>query len=109
MLSALITHEHSYPAVPLAGQLAHQRFALPGPLVTYSLITKSVDYIFNHRKSDFSSLISDIRWLPAYYGYEFHNHPSFDKLRISRYGVITNFIKGAKHFQSKHTKNFFLQ
>src|ERR1051325_5873730 len=33
MLSALIPAEHSYPAMPLAGQLAHQRFVHPGPLV----------------------------------------------------------------------------
>ena len=33
MLSALITSEHSYPAVPLAGQLVHQRFVHSGPLV----------------------------------------------------------------------------
>ena len=33
MLSAVILNEHSYPAMPLAGQLAHQRFALPNPLV----------------------------------------------------------------------------
>ena len=33
MLSAVILYEHSYPAVPLAGQLAHQRFTLPSPLV----------------------------------------------------------------------------
>ena len=33
MLSALIPSEHGYPAVPLAGQLAHQRFVQPGPLV----------------------------------------------------------------------------
>lgn len=33
MLSALIPSEHSYPAVPLARQLVHQRFVQPGPLV----------------------------------------------------------------------------
>ena len=33
MLSALITIEHSYPAVPLARQLVHQGLARPGPLV----------------------------------------------------------------------------
>src|SRR3954467_5814386 len=33
MLSALIPTEHSYPAVPLAGQLAHQRFVHSGPIV----------------------------------------------------------------------------
>src|SRR6266568_6834349 len=33
MLSALIPSEHSYPAVPVARQLAHQRFSHLGPLV----------------------------------------------------------------------------
>ena len=33
MLSAFIRAELSYPAVPLAGQLVHQRFVHPGPLV----------------------------------------------------------------------------
>src|SRR5512138_3392979 len=33
MLSALIPTEHGYPAVPLAGQLAHQRYVHSGPLV----------------------------------------------------------------------------
>ena len=33
MLSAVIRSEHSYPAMPLAGQLEHQRFVHPGPLV----------------------------------------------------------------------------
>ncbi|GFP20178.1 hypothetical protein HKBW3S03_01679, partial [Candidatus Hakubella thermalkaliphila] len=33
MLSALIPSRHSYPAVPLAEQLVHQRSVHPGPLV----------------------------------------------------------------------------
>ena len=33
MLSAVILSEHSYPAVPLARQLVHQRLVHPGPLV----------------------------------------------------------------------------
>jgi hypothetical protein len=33
MLSALILSEHSYPAMPLARQLEHQRSVNPGPLV----------------------------------------------------------------------------
>ena len=33
MLSALIRTERGYPAMPLAGQPAHQRFVLPNPLV----------------------------------------------------------------------------
>ena len=33
MLSAVIPSEHSYSAVPLAGQPIHQRFVLFGPLV----------------------------------------------------------------------------
>jgi len=46
MLSALIGTIHSYPAVPLAEQLVDQRYVHLGPLVTYSPITGSVDYIF---------------------------------------------------------------
>ena len=33
MLSALISSEHSYPAMRLAPQQVHQRFVRPGPLV----------------------------------------------------------------------------
>src|SRR3712207_8493630 len=33
MLSALILSIHSYPAMPLAEQLVHQRYVHPGPLV----------------------------------------------------------------------------
>src|SRR6056297_1915917 len=33
MLSALIHSKRSYPAMPLARQLVHQRFVQPGPLV----------------------------------------------------------------------------
>src|SRR6267142_3788360 len=33
MLSAVILSERGYPAVPLVGQLVHQRFVRPGPLV----------------------------------------------------------------------------
>jgi hypothetical protein len=33
MLSAVIRSQLSYPAVPLAGQLAHQRLVQPSPLV----------------------------------------------------------------------------
>ena len=33
MLSALIPATRSYPAMPLAGQLVHQRFVHSGPLV----------------------------------------------------------------------------
>src|SRR5699024_1844764 len=33
MLSALIPATHSYPAMPLAEQLVHQRCVHPGPLV----------------------------------------------------------------------------
>ena len=33
MLSAFILTELGYPALPLAEQLVHQRFVLPGPLV----------------------------------------------------------------------------
>lgn len=47
MLSALITSQLSYPAVPLAGQLVHQWLVRPGPLVLGStllnLLTPTAD------------------------------------------------------------------
>src|SRR3981189_3093293 len=41
MLSAVIPSERSQPAVPLAAQLAHQRFVRPGPLVLGTAPLKS--------------------------------------------------------------------
>ena len=41
MLSALIRSVRSKPAVPLAGQLAHQRYVHPGPLVLGTALRKS--------------------------------------------------------------------
>jgi hypothetical protein len=41
MLSAVITSERSYPAVPLAGQPVHQWFVQPGPLVLGSALLNS--------------------------------------------------------------------
>ncbi len=41
MLSAFIPSEHSYPAVPLAGQLVHQGSVLPSPLVLGKALLKS--------------------------------------------------------------------
>ena len=41
MLSAVISSERSQPAVPLAGQLAHQRFVHPGPLVLGTALLKT--------------------------------------------------------------------
>ena len=35
MLSAVILSEHSYPAMPLAGQLEYRRCVQPGPLVLW--------------------------------------------------------------------------
>jgi hypothetical protein len=47
MLSALIPSERSKPAMPLAGQLAHQRFVHPGPLVlgtaSFKSLTRATD------------------------------------------------------------------
>src|SRR5687768_2286723 len=40
MLSAFILAEHSYPAMPLAGQLDHQRFVRPNPLVLRATLRK---------------------------------------------------------------------
>src|SRR5512142_1137069 len=41
MLSALIPSAHSYPAMPLAEQLVHQRCVHPGPLVLRTAPLKS--------------------------------------------------------------------
>jgi hypothetical protein len=41
MLSAVILSKHSYPAMPLAEQLVHQRFVHPGPLVLRTDLLKS--------------------------------------------------------------------
>jgi hypothetical protein len=41
MLSALILSVHSYPAMPLARQLEHQRYVIPGPLVLRNVLLKS--------------------------------------------------------------------
>ena len=38
MLSAVIASQHSYRAVPLAGQLVHQWLVRPGPLVLGSTL-----------------------------------------------------------------------
>ena len=40
MLSALIQSILSYPAMPLAGQLVHQRYVHPGPLVLGTALLK---------------------------------------------------------------------
>ncbi len=40
MLSALINSEHSYPAMPLAGQPVRQRFRHSGPLVLEMTLLK---------------------------------------------------------------------
>ena len=42
MLSAVIPSERSQPAMPLAGQLAHQRFVHPGPLVLGTDLLKTL-------------------------------------------------------------------
>src|SRR4030067_339593 len=42
MLSAVISARHSYPALPLARQLAHQRSVHPGPLVLGAALRKSL-------------------------------------------------------------------
>ena len=46
MLSEVILSRHSYSAVPLAGQQIDQRSVRFGPLVAYSPISRSADYIF---------------------------------------------------------------
>jgi len=56
MLSEVIHSRHSYRAVPLAGQLVHQRSVHFGPLVTFSPIYRSADYIFAFLKTKVKAL-----------------------------------------------------
>ena len=42
MLSAVITTELRYPAMPLTGQLEHKRFVHPGPLVLGTGLLKTL-------------------------------------------------------------------
>ena len=46
MLSEFIPSQHSYSAVHLAVEQIHQRSVQLGPLVVYSPLTRSTDYIF---------------------------------------------------------------
>ncbi len=46
MLSEFIPSRHSYSAFHLAVEQIHQRSVLFGPLVVYSPLTRSTDYIF---------------------------------------------------------------
>ena len=86
MLSALIPSGHSYPAVLLVKQLVHQRSVHFGPLVTYSPITRSVDYIFIQTLGFRSKTIPlDFYYLEsAYYSLFLKKNLPF---RVSRYGV----------------------
>ena len=43
MLSAVISNERSYPAMPLTEQPVHQRFAHSGPLVLGAASLKSLN------------------------------------------------------------------
>ena len=45
MLSAFIPTERSYPAMPLAGQLVHQRFVHLGPLVLETALFKNLTLV----------------------------------------------------------------
>ena len=51
-LSAVIPSKLSYPAMPLAGQLVHQRFTIPGPLVQRNDSLNSYSYFLFHQRFD---------------------------------------------------------
>ena len=52
MLSALIHSVHSYPAMPFAEQLVHQRYVHPGPLVLWTGLLKGfLSTVGNRAKS----------------------------------------------------------
>ena len=69
MLSALIQTEHSYPAMPLVGQLVHQRFVLPGPLVLgkrlFKILTPTADRRPNCLTTFWTQLACRFHWRTA--------------------------------------------
>src|SRR5476651_2434841 len=69
MLSALIPSEGRKPAVPLAGQLAHESYVRPGPLVLGTAFLKSPT-----AASDRDRTVSRM-WFPYYYGHRLYLHP----------------------------------
>src|SRR3989344_1100086 len=71
MLSALIRTEHSYRAMPLAGQLVDQRFVHPGPLVTCSLRSQHNANLQMYANAANCELI-----IPYHYGCRLYLYPA---------------------------------
>src|SRR5271170_2794366 len=69
MLSALIPPVGRKPAVPLAGQLAHESYVRPGPLVLGTAFLKSPT-----AASDRDRTVSRVL-IPYYYGHRLYLHP----------------------------------
>src|ERR1022692_5261521 len=69
MLSALIPSVGRQPAVPLAGQLAHESYVRPGPLVLGTAFLRSPA-----AASDRDRTVSRVI-VPYYYGHRLYLHP----------------------------------
>src|SRR5580693_1216443 len=69
MLSALIPPVGRKPAVPLAGQLAHESYVRPGPLVLGTAFLKSPT-----AASDRDRTVSRM-FIPHYCGHRLYLHP----------------------------------
>src|ERR1700729_4501481 len=69
MLSALIPPVGRKPAVPLAGQLAHESYVRPGPLVLGTAFLKSPTAASDRDRTVSRMLI------PYYYGHRLYLHP----------------------------------
>src|ERR1700758_1095996 len=69
MLSALIPPVGRKPAVPLAGQLAHESYVRPGPLVLGTAFLKSPTAASDRDRTVSRMLI------PHYYGHRLYLHP----------------------------------
>src|ERR1700730_10349745 len=69
MLSALIPPVGRKPAVPLAGQLAHESYVRPGPLVLPTAFLKSPTAASDRDRTVSRMLI------PYYYGHRLYLHP----------------------------------
>ena|SRR3989344_6379307 len=98
MLSALIPARHSYAALPLTGQLPHQRSVHSGPLVAYSPVSRSADYTFTRPRRN-----AEAREV-AYYLYEL----SFSWKRFTVVQVRIFRFKSLRG-QTKHSKQFLFR
>src|SRR3989344_604949 len=94
MLSEVIQSRHSYRAIHLAVELVHQRSVHFGPLVTFSPISRSADYIFILFRISKGGCrrITSISLSLLKETFQRYASPSRYKIGTSRYGVKSKIL-----------------